>query len=138
MKQKKIAAIPLFIAGIIMMLSFSMPHHHHETTICFTTEHCSDEKNDRCHHEHDQQDSHCAIQALSIANITRQHQAELTCCSLEFSPDFTSINPNITKWANDIILLSGNGLKIHPKTYQNHFHSWDGHAIWISRAPPKR
>ncbi len=137
MKQKKIAAIPLLIAGIIMVLSFSIPHHHHATTICFATEHCTDENKDHCHHKHDRQDSHCVIKALSVANITRQHQAELTC-NLELLPDFTPINPNITQWANDLILLAGNGLKIHHKVYQNRLHSWDGHATRISRAPPKR
>lgn len=139
MKGKTIAFIPVLLAGIVMMLSFSIPHHHHNELICFTVSHCEDsESGDECRHEHDASqpgESPCSVQALQLADISRNHHTAQNSSTPPL-PDFMPVLADIAQGANDTIILTGTGTQVFPTFYHERLHASDWSVTLAGRAPP--
>lgn len=67
MIRSKAAIILLFAANITLLVTNSLPHHHHGDRICFVRSHCHQGEGDDNHqgqnpgHSHDGEDGHCCV-----------------------------------------------------------------------------
>lgn len=139
MKRKTVASIHLLLAGIVMVLSLTVPHHHHEELICFTAAHCADpESGEECRHEHDapqEKDAHCFVQSLFQAELNRGQQAGDRAGTAP-APDFPPLPAAIAEWAGNRIILAGTGARVFPKPHVERLHASDWRAGLAGRAPP--
>ena len=140
MRRRTIASFPILLAGIIMVLSFSIPHHHHKESVCFTITHCANnETENSCRHEHDiptSTEMPCTIQALQQVDITRNSLSRQDAHTLA-TPDFIPFLSITAQWALEALILTGTTTEACPQSYRERLHSSEWHTTLIGRAPPK-
>lgn len=51
MRRKLAAILPLYLAGVLLLAFAVLPHHHHDSFLCFNATHCVAEE-DECHTSH--------------------------------------------------------------------------------------
>ena len=138
MNKRKLAAIPLLVASIIMLVSSVVPHHHHGVFVCFTATHCMEQEAGKtCQHNHKSNscEKECEVKQLFETDIIKEHHHECSCCP-EWTPDQLLLPLFIIAGENNIALLSGDSRILPPTPYREHLHPITWSVVSAGRAPP--
>lgn len=71
MRKKLKAILPLYFAGIIMLVFTVLPHHHHDELICFTPTQCIETTGAASHHHDANLPHEGCVKQLFQTQITR-------------------------------------------------------------------
>lgn len=75
MKKKRIALLPLSLAGTILLVFAILPHHHHDNFICFSSHPCKSHECQSQQHQHSTSDCQCIthlLQTNTLKNLSQQ------------------------------------------------------------------
>lgn len=161
MKRNWLISVPLWVAGALMVLWFSMPHHHHEGRVCFVVEHCEGGKGEMevgwmgegegtgegrmdegrgggCGHEHDGAgggEGPCSVRVLQEAGVERGTRVVDEGEAGEGSWG-DGVDEGLVEWASVALAGAGEGRGGATVGFREGLHDEGWRVVRGGRAPP--